>query len=383
MGSFAGYSQSSPSRQQQIDSHNRKASESLKQNRPDLAVPEFRAILAIDPNNVDAHGNLGVVLFFQTNYSEAIPELRAALKLKPSLSKIQALLGIAEKRTGDVEAARHDLEVAFPKVQEPKIRIEAGVELVELDSRMGDLDAAAKTASALRKLEPTDQSILYIAYRIYSDLASESLLSLSVVAPNSGRTHQAMAHELAMRGNLAEAIQNDRAALTADPQLPGLHFELGEMLRAQGTADGKREAEQEYNAALQADPSDEQAKCRLGEIALQANDINRASEYYESAVKLRPDDPEANIGLAKVLMSQDQPEKAEKLLLHALEIDPTSATAHFRLSTLYRQSGRAADAQRELEEYKKYSEMKEKLRAVYHDFRSDEGDENRDGDPKH
>ena len=91
------FSQSTSSRQQQIEAHSHQAGEYLHENRPDLAVPEFRAIVALDPNNVDAHGNLGVVLFFQGAYTDAIPELRAALKLRPTLWKIQALLGIAEK----------------------------------------------------------------------------------------------------------------------------------------------------------------------------------------------------------------------------------------------------------------------------------------------
>src|SRR6202451_1791433 len=84
------YSQSSPSRQQQIESHNRQAAEYLKENRPDLAVPEFRAIVALDPNNVDARGNLGTLLSFQGDYTNAIPELRAALKLRPTLWKTQS-----------------------------------------------------------------------------------------------------------------------------------------------------------------------------------------------------------------------------------------------------------------------------------------------------
>src|ERR1700723_4134753 len=126
------FSQSTSSRQQQIEAHNHQAAEYLHQNRPDLAIPEFRAIVAIEPNNVDAHGNLGVVLFFQGAYADAIPELRAALKLRPSLWKIQALLGIAEKRTGDVSAARDNLEKAFPNVTDEKIRIDTGMELIEI-----------------------------------------------------------------------------------------------------------------------------------------------------------------------------------------------------------------------------------------------------------
>ncbi len=39
-------------------------------------------------------------------------------------------------------------------------------------------------------------TILYAAYRIYTDLAGEAILGLSVAAPESGQMHQAMAHEL-------------------------------------------------------------------------------------------------------------------------------------------------------------------------------------------
>ena len=366
------FSQSSPTRQQQIESHARQAAEDLKENKPDLAVPEFRAIVALDPSNVDARGNLGVLLFFQGSYSEAIPELRAALKMRPTVWKIQALLGIAEKRTGDVSAARSDLEQAFPNVQDQKIRIDTGMELIEIYSKTGDLDKAAETVNTLRKLEPTNEAVLYAAYRIYSDLTAESLLSLSVVAPNSARMHQALAHELAKRGETEKAIENYRAALKLDPQLPGIHFELAEMLSTVTTPESLAEAESEYKAALQANPSDEQSECRLGEIALRRNDAKEAFDRYTRAVQLQPGDPDANIGLAKVLMSMDQPQKAQPLLEHAIQLDPTSAVAHFRLSAVYRETGRPEDAKHELEEYQKYKGMKEKLQEIYREMRPDQ-----------
>jgi tetratricopeptide (TPR) repeat protein len=383
LGLPACFSQSTPSRQQQIESHNRQAGEYLKQNRPDLAIPEFRAIVALDPNNVDARGNLGTLLFFRGDYTNAIPEFRAALKLRPTLWKTQSLLGIAEKRTGDISRARSDLEKAFPNVQEEKIRIETGMELIEIDSATGDLDKAAGIVSELRKLEPTNEALLYTAYRIYSDLANESLLSLSVVDPNSARMQQAMAHELAKRGNAAEAIEHYRAALKIDPTLPGLHFELADMLRTLSTAEGREEAEKEYEAALEANPLDEQAECRLGDIAFQRSDFKEAFGRYTRAVKLQPGDPEANMGMAKVLIAMDQPQKAEPLLEHAIQLDPTSAVAHFRLSTVYRQEGRTAEAKHELEEYQKYNQIKEKLRKIYHDLNPDQAvDENVDANPQ-
>jgi cytochrome c-type biogenesis protein CcmH/NrfG len=242
------------------------------------------------------------------------------------------------------------------------------MELIELYSSTGDLEKAATVVGTLRRLEPTDGTILYTAYRVYSDLADESLLSLSVVDPNSARMHQAMAHELAKRGNTAEAIENYRSALKLDPQLPGIHFELAEMLSTLGTPAGSQEAESEYKAALLANPRDEQSERRLGDIALQANDLQKAEEHYSRALELQPNDPDANVGLAKVCMSRNDSQKAEVLLRHALDLDPTNATAHYRLGTVYRQTGRTADAKRELEDYQKYRKMKEKLRDVYRDL---------------
>src|SRR5712664_367660 len=126
------FSQSPLSHQQQVEEHTRKAQEYLRENKPDLAVPEFKAIVALEPNNVDARGNLGVLLSFQGAYAEAIPQLRAALKLQPALWKIQALLGMAEKRTGDIKGALGDLQKAFPGLKERKIQIDTGMELIEI-----------------------------------------------------------------------------------------------------------------------------------------------------------------------------------------------------------------------------------------------------------
>ena len=372
LGPLSSFAQSQPSQKQQIEFHTRKAAEYLQGNKPDLAASEFRAILAIDANNVEAHGNLGAILFFQNAYADAIPQLRAALKLRPTLWKTRSLLGISEKRTGDAETARLDLEKAFPNVTDTKVRIETGMELIEIYSAAGDLGEAATTVNILRKLEPTDGGILYAAYRIYSDLADESLLSLSVVDPISARMHQAMAHELAKRGDTAGAITNYRDALKLDPQLPGIHFELAEMLSTLDTPESSREAEQEYRAALVANPRDEQSECRLGDIAIRTNDLQVATQHYNRALQLRPNDPEANIGLAKVLMSRDQPQKAEPLLQRALRSDPTSAVAHYRLSAVYRQTGRVEDAKHEIEEYQKYRKMKDKLHEVYGDLHRDQ-----------
>jgi tetratricopeptide (TPR) repeat protein len=382
LSTVPGLSQTAPTREQQIESHLKQAQTYLSENRPDLAIPEFKAIVALDPKNVDARGNLGVLLFFQGQYADAIPQLRAALTLQANLWKIQALLGMAEKHTGDLKSATTDLEKALPNLTEPKIRFQAGVELIDLYSVAGDLPKAAPVIAALRDTDPTNVELIYTAYRLYSDLLDESRLSLIVAGPNSARAHQMMAHELARQGQTDEAIANYSEALKIDPNASGLHFELAEMLNNSAVAGGREEAEKEYLAALAVNPLDEKAECKLGDLAALRGDQQAAAEYYQRALKLQPNDSEALLGLSKTLMTMNQPEKALPLLEHAVKLDPTNAVAHFRLGTLYRKMGRADDADRELAEYQKYKAMKEKLRETYRRMRLEPGKKDQEDDAR-
>ncbi len=106
--------QTSPGSQEQIDQHAHMAQEYLQRQRPEMAIPELQQLVALDPGNVDARGNLGVLLFFRGDYGEAVPQLRAAIRLKPELWKVQALLGLAEGKLGDSSSSSKDLEAAFP-----------------------------------------------------------------------------------------------------------------------------------------------------------------------------------------------------------------------------------------------------------------------------
>jgi len=368
-GSALCFSQSDASRPQQLEMHSRQAQEYLRQNRPDLAIPEFSAIVALSPVNVDARVNLGVLLFFQSDYAEAIPQLEAALRLKPTLWKIQALLGIAQKRTGNTKSGVPNLEKAFPKLKEEKIQVETGMELVEVYAGANDLEKATAVLGTLRSFYPTNVEVLYASYRIHLDLAAESMLKLSLVAPQSARMHQAMAHEMARHGDYDGAIRNYREAIEQSPSLPGLHFELAEILNTSSVAGDQEQAEAEYKAALAVNHFDQQSERRLGDVAAKRGDQKDASEHYSRALRLHPDDPEALLGLAKILIATGDRSRAQTLLEKAIQQDPTMPSAHYLLATLYRLAGRTSDAKHELDEFEKYKKMKEQLKALYREMR--------------
>ena len=130
------------------------AQKALQEQKPEIAIPVLREIISLDPKNLNAQGNLGVLLFFQSSYAEAIPPMRAALQLKPDLWRIEGLLGIAEKRTGAPREAQNDLERAFSNLDDKNFRIEVGLELIELDSASAQFDKALAVVTKVEELAP-------------------------------------------------------------------------------------------------------------------------------------------------------------------------------------------------------------------------------------
>jgi Tfp pilus assembly protein PilF len=357
--------QSQGAAQQEAASHLARARQALQQKHPELAIPELQAAANLDPENVEAQGNLGVLLFFQGNAADAIPHLRAAVQKQPSLGNLQGILGIAEVHTQDSEAGRKDLEAAFPHLEDAKFKVQIGLELVGLLTRSGELESVPAILSSLRKADPDNPEVLFASYRTYSDLAGEAMLTLALTTPDSAQMHQVIAHEETRQGNTNGAIAHYRKAIALNPHLPGIHFELAELLRTSPDAQVKIEAEREYRQAIAENPQDEKALLRLAEFDLQRGDTKAAREEYERAVGLQPEDADAQLGLARMLLDLNDAEGAQKLLETAVSLEPANPIAHYRLATLYRKQGRLDDAKKEVEIYKKLKETHEKLNELY------------------
>ena len=194
--------------------------------------------------------------------------------------------------------------------------------------------------------------------------------------------HQMMAHEETREGKTNDAIAEYRKAIAIDSHLPGAHFELAELLHTSQDSAVKKEAEQEYVAALMENPQDEKLLCRLGEMDAQKGEFQKSYEEFSKAVTLYPEDSDARLGLAEALIALNQASKALPLLMQTVQEDPTNAVAHYRLGMLYRKERRMDDAKREIEIYKKLKDLKDKLRAqlkdlfiVPNEIQADEPDE--------
>lgn len=361
-----------------IQQHLNSATQYMHQNRPDLAIPELETAVKMDPANLDAQANLGVLYYFKREYAQAVPHLHDALLAKPDLWKVEALLGLAELRLKDVTSARLDLANALPHLKGEKIQREAGEALLQIDSESGDLDKAASAVAILLDSNPTDAGLLATSFRLYSELANNAMVTLALAAPQSAELHQSMAQELARHGQDNAAIANYREAIRLNPKLPGVHLELGDLLFESPDEKLQAQAAAEFDAALAINPQDEKALLMQGREAARHADMQAAYAAESRAIELQPDDTDACTELAKTLMSMKQPDKARALLVHAIGIDPTNETAHYRLSTLDRQQGKTEEAKQELALYQKFKDMKARLRSIFSDMRMKMGDKPED-----
>jgi tetratricopeptide (TPR) repeat protein len=341
------------------------AQKALQEQKPAIAIPILREIISLEPRNLNAQGNLGVLLFFQSSYAEAIPPMRAALQLKPDLWRIEGLLGIAEKRTGAPREAQNDLERAFSNLDDKNFRIEVGLELIELESASAQFDKALAAVTKVEELAPDNPKILFVAFEISQQMAYQSLLNMMMVGPDSAEMHMMMAGELGRQGDHTNAIAQYREAIRLNPLLPGAHFELAEQLRTSSDPALNAQAEDQYKAAIKANQYDELSWRQLAENMSTKGDFKAAEEDYRKALALQPKDSSAKTGLAIALISLNQTDDAISLLENAVKDDPTNITAHYRLSILYRRAGRTAEAQHELDQFQHYKELRDKLGKVF------------------
>jgi Flp pilus assembly protein TadD len=342
-----------------IRQHMRAAQGLLSEGKAQAAAREFQAILAMDPNNIDARVDLGVLAYFQHDCGLAAPNLRKALSLAPSLPKAQALLGLCEERQGNFDEAANDLKKSFPNLGDSNLATLVGTNLVEIYYRKGYLNRAARAVAELQRAHPTDVNILFMDYRIHAELAERARDTLALVAPDSARMHELMAEQFVNRGDAAEAIVQYKKALARDPGLPGVHYELGEAtLQNSTSAESLVQAEHQFRAALEENPNNAGAEAKLGRIAMLRGNGAQAQEEYQRALILDPNQIDALKGMGGIYARKGDSETALKYFLHASQSAPLDDSVHYQLASLYRKLGRTGDAGRELAAFQKLRTIK-------------------------
>jgi tetratricopeptide (TPR) repeat protein len=368
---FDGPAQTNPSpampQAQAIHDYMTQAQEALRANQPNVAAHAYQEVLKLDPDNVDARANLGVVAMSTGNWSKAAENLEAALKLQPSQNKVQALLGLCLTHLGRAREARDLLATAVPQLENSRLKHEAGLALVSLLSAGGEWEKASTLLTTLRELYPDDPALSYAAFRVHTELAFQAIESLAVNAPDSTQFHRALAEHLVNDGRTEAAIAEYRKALALSPDSPDLHFELGQALFYESRVDTRLvEAQKEFESSLRFNPLDARSECELAEIEVLRSNAAGASSHFQRALKLDSGAPCAKAGLAKELMDKGEEQQALTYLQAAVRDDPYNDLFHYRLWDLYRRIGNKEEAGKEMEKFKQLRAMKEELQQTLH-----------------
>ena len=115
----------------------RQANEFFARQQYQQAAKLYQRLLAIDPQNVEVHNNLGLTLHYLGRSDEALRRLNDGVALDSSHQRIWLTLGYVNSQLGNVEQARTALTKATEVGSNESIRQSAQRMLKELTDSSG------------------------------------------------------------------------------------------------------------------------------------------------------------------------------------------------------------------------------------------------------
>ena len=313
-----------------------------KSGQLDAALAEFQKATQLDPKLAAAFADLGGVYIEKRDYAPAIPPLKRAIELSPNLEAAHRLLGYALLAQG------YAIE-AIPHLEQAQAGDALGIALLEA----GKLPEAVAVLQKALAQSPDDPELLYYYGRASGLLSKQVFDQLEARFPDSPRAHEMMAQDYAVLRDVPAAEKEFLEALRLRPQTAGLHLQLGELYARAQQWD---KAEEQFNLETQLQPGSAEAFYRLGEAQLQLGKFHPAREALVESDHLRQDMPETLYQLGKAASMDGDDATAQKCWQHLLILEsntPLAGQAHFGLAGIYRKQGKSADANREMEEFRK------------------------------
>jgi tetratricopeptide (TPR) repeat protein len=300
----------------------------LDSNDLDGAAREY-ASLTSGHSGPHAHYGLGRVLEARGEHQQAIGELQTAIRLYPEFGAAWYALGMAQRNSGQPEAARQSLARAqqygarWPAVDDP------------LMARVGALrdDAAAHADRGLTLQKQGDVAGAIAEYE--AAVAAD---------PGLGSAHANLIALYAQRGEWTNAEAHYEAALKAGTALAEAHYNFGTCLAMQGKPDAAADA---FRKALAVNPRHAGAWSGLARLAEMSGRIAEAEASYRKASEQSPADPEIRFNIARMLIARRQYRDAIAELEPIVAADhPDRARFLFGLSTAHVLAGDIADGRR-------------------------------------
>ena len=315
------------------------------------AAATYEKLLQVAPGLGAAYNNLGALYLQQREYKKAAAILEKGLKVDPKMTSASALLGISLYEMGEYAPARRHLESALranPKDDHAELFLSN--DLIKL----GDFDAAAMHLRQLSQRQPQNQEIWYLLGKVHMKLSEQALSRLNAIDPDSVYAHEISGEVMEGMKNFDGALLEYKKAVELAPQQPGTHYLLG---NAYWSIRMWEQAAEQFRAELANDPANCTAHWKLGNIVLeQRQDASQALSHVDTALSICPSLAEARLDRGRALMRLDRNEEAIADLHSAEKFDPSEPNTHFLLAQALRATGKAREAQAEMQTFSKLEE---------------------------
>jgi tetratricopeptide (TPR) repeat protein len=283
--------------------------------RYDESVKEYKEALGINPDYAEAHNNLGVLLSDLKRYEEAEKEYKEALRINPDYAEAHNNLGLLLKELKRYSEAEKEYKEA--------LRINPN--LAQAHYNLG---------------------ILLYELKRYPEAEKEYKEALRI-NPDYAKAHNNLGNLLKELKRYPEAEKEYKEALRINPDYAKAHNNLGLLLHE--FKKYYEEAEKEYKEALRLNPNFAEAHYNLGNLLSELKRYEEAEKEYREALRINPDHAEAHYNLGVLLWELKRYEEAEKEYREALRINPDDAEAHYNLGELLMALKRKDEAKKEFE----------------------------------
>ncbi|MGH7653366.1 MAG: tetratricopeptide repeat protein [Gemmatimonadaceae bacterium] len=306
------------------------------QGRMDDALDALKRAIELNPENPDALFLLSFVYGDMGRHEDAAAASKRAVQLNPTLSRAQANLsldqynpekyaelapGPHERRSARMmqvaeggQLAHYNLGLAF---RQKGYYAEAQREY-QLALERGEDRALVLQATAEVHLLRKDHAA---AIALYDTLLRET--------PGSPKLWNERGVAMHQDGRFAEAAENYRSALEADPNYAIAHNNLGVALYHAGERDRAVDA---FRDALRANAGFVKARLNLGLLLTKSRRFQLALEAYRQVLVTEPESPLAWNGVGLVLSELRKLEEARNSFARAIQARPRFAEAHYNLS---------------------------------------------------
>jgi tetratricopeptide (TPR) repeat protein len=275
------------------------------------ATSIIKAIIADDPDIIDAYFTLGNIYFKQENFSEAIRYFQECLDRKPDDSMAIINIANARRQMGQYEDAERLLLESIDK----------GI----VDSQFYFILAGIKSAEGQE-----DEAIQYFEKCI--DLNSESSSS-----------HNALAVIFLNRKDFAKAEAHVQAAFESNPKLANVNYNRAQILEEKGDLAAAAEA---YQTELELSPKHFRSAFNLSRVMRIMGKADEEEKYLQLTMELNPEFPMSYFYIARIYLNRgERYEEAVELVKKGIDLKPEEKDlplGYFLLADLYNRLGNEA-----------------------------------------